>query len=511
MPAFKNLASCLALFFTTVAWGSADLDRQFALQTVGYLKSWDNVDGLFADYVDQAYREYFSEQVRYVLVDLGKANAVLAESKLPYSRLIEDAEILGQLARALKAESILRTRIQKEGPLYRFQIEWLHSPKMDLIATESFQIQEPKAGEKIGVSDIKKILKKGVDQVLGKIPFQGQVNGRDGDIVTVNLGKKAGVGRGDVLVIQTLDEVKKHPLLKSIVDWKLTPVGRAVIEDVDDSLGFAKIQEEAAGRQIARYQKITQVIPAPKATPTVEKVGTEPPKAIHDLPKFGWAGAILQVGAFTRQYSTSNGTSGFSGSGFFFGGKVDGNVWFTKSFFADVGFGFGFSTYGQTNLSTAAATTTGASDMTLFSYRGALGYTLFLTDDIFGPRGWAKLGFQSHNYSMLVDTASSTGSSSFSNIFLGLGADVPIRAGWGAQVSFDFGLINFVGHSTELAAGDASGPTSISFYIGGYYRLFPKMTLRAGMDFLAHSTGFAGGASLHQRVINFSPGLVYYF
>ena len=492
-------------------WATADLDRQYALQTIGYLKSWDNVDGLFADYVDQAYREYFSENTRYVLQDLSKANDILSHSKLPYSRIIEDKEILGQLSRSLRVESVLRSRIQKEGPVYRFQIEWLHSPKMDLIAAEAFEVREPKRGERMSISDIKKALRAGVDTLLGKVPFVGQVNGRDGDVVTVNLGKRAGLKRGDTLVIQTIDEVRKHPLLKTIVDWKLTPVGKLVVEDTDENLGFTRVLEENAGRKIGRFQKIIQIIPlAESPTPLVEKP-VEPVSPEDYVPRIGWSSATLNIGAFSRQYSTGNGAGGFAGSGFYFGAKTDGNIWFTKEFFGDLGFGFGFSTYAQSDLATGESAANSPSSLTLFSMRAAAGYTLFLTENLFGPKGWVKMGYQNHSYSMTTLVAAQTGSINFGSIFMGIGADVPIRSGWGATLNFDFGLLNFVSNAAGLSAGYFSGPSSVGFFVGGYYRLQPRMIIRAGLDFLSHASSFSGGVSMSHRVITFAPSLVYYF
>src|SRR4051812_28798147 len=141
LGAFVALA-CLSSVpaWTTPAHASAELDRRFALETVGFLKAWDNVDGLFADYVAQAYRTYFAHQSRFVLQDLSKADPLIERSKLPYAKVIDDPEILTQLARAMRSQTVIRTRIRKDMGSYRFTIDWLIAPHMDVLASESFTL-----------------------------------------------------------------------------------------------------------------------------------------------------------------------------------------------------------------------------------------------------------------------------------------------------------------------------------------------------------------------------------
>src|SRR4051812_19480384 len=43
---------------STAAHGSVDLDKKYQLETIGILRSTDNVDDLFAEYVATAYKDY---------------------------------------------------------------------------------------------------------------------------------------------------------------------------------------------------------------------------------------------------------------------------------------------------------------------------------------------------------------------------------------------------------------------------------------------------------------------
>jgi hypothetical protein len=502
------------------------LDRQFALESLGYLKSWDNVDGIFAEMVDRAYRDYFSQHADIHIQDLSRANEILSASKLPYYRIIEDNEILGRLCRTMKVESILRTRVTKEGPQYRFEVEWLHSPKMEVMATESFEVREPAMGEKMRPEEMKAGLEKALALLFKKVPFLGQVNGRDAEMITLSIGRSSGLRRRDVLTIGTLDEVKKHPLLNKIVDWKLSKVGQAIVEEVDEQMAFARVSQEEEGRSLGKYQKIMLITPGSDPTdkkggignnsssgswvpegdvPSVQKQAVDKNK-----PRYGWASITPFLGEFARDYTSSNGTAGFRGSGFLIGARVDGNLWFTKNIFADVMVGFGSSSYTPKDVATGTLSGT-SSSMFNFHFRLAGGYTFLLTPDVLGPRGWVKLGFKRYSYGMTVSTTDLTGTTDFNTIMIGLGGDLPIKRGFGVNMDFNIGVIHIVNHATDLNAGNPSGPSGISFYLGGYYTLIPKLQVRAGADFVLHATSFSGGSSFAARMISFSPSVLYYF
>src|SRR3989344_5046789 len=60
-PAF---AACLTAFFVVSSFfipkvqASSEMDRQYSLDSVGILRPWDNIDGLFAEYLRESYKEY---------------------------------------------------------------------------------------------------------------------------------------------------------------------------------------------------------------------------------------------------------------------------------------------------------------------------------------------------------------------------------------------------------------------------------------------------------------------
>lgn len=493
---------------------SPELDRQYSLKSIGILKAWDNVDGLFGDLVTDVYKMELGTHSRFVVQDLSKANQILGTSKIPYNKLIEDPEILGQLAKTFKVDSFLRTKVYKEGPEYRFVIDWVHAPRLQLIATESFKIVEPfSEGKSLGSDEFRKGISAALARLIKKVPFQGMVTGRDQSSVTVNLGVSERINKGDTLVIATIDEVKFHPLLKTIVDWRLTSTGRATVNEVDDGMAFAKIDSEDSDKQIARYQKIVQVIPGQEAKPDVETHVTDYEdrlKTSQEPPRLGWISPGVFIGKYSREASTNNGTSGVSGSGTMLGFKADAQVWFTGDWFGDFNYTFGSSGYSQKDIATHVDTP--ATDVTanLSQIRMAVGYFYHITPNFFGPKGWAKAGFQNTSYGLPNSAAEGTSKTGFTSVTIGLGGDLPIRDDYGVLLSVDFGLFGG-GKETGAYYGTDTGASSVDVYLGAYTWLKPKMKLRAGFDFKSQSLDFINGATISNKVLAFGPSLMFYF
>jgi hypothetical protein len=496
------------------ARATADVDRKYALDTIGTLRSWDNVDGLFADYVATAYKDYFAKQSRFRPVDLSKADAVFSSSKLPYYKAIDDAGILAQLSRSMKTQSLIRTRVRKEGPNYRFTLEWLHAPSMDVLGTETFTLTDI-AG---GFGDVAKPLKAALDRLFRQVPFLGMITGRDENTVTVNLGASSGIHKGDTLSIGTLDDVRKHPLLKKLVEWRVTPTGRVQVEQVEDSLAFCRMLGEEEGRHVERLQKITQITPysEPQTAPIgrAKDDGSLSAAASADtddeVPRLGFVRASLWTGTFSRQFSSVNGAAGLTGSSFLYGAKGEGQVWFNREFFGDIELGYGGFGYSQTDIATNVPTPASGVYGSAYTFKLDLGYSFFLSSEFFGPRGWLKVGYLVHSINLPIVPEESTAPFRTGSIFLGVGGDMPLRNNYGARLDFDFGLLNSA-KETGTANGDINSAYNARLYAGGYYRYDMRLLIAVGVEI--HGTGgeFNNGASLTQRSIALLPSLTYYF
>ena len=322
---FFSSVILLAISFlsTSITQGGIELDRRYALQSIGFLKASDNVDGLFSDYVSKAYEKFFDEQSRFELRDLTPAVKVLEKSSLSYVSLIKDKKILLQLARTAKVESVIRTWVKKVGESYQFELEWLHAPRMVVLAKHAFTISAPPVNQGIQPAELEARLTGALGKLVAQVPFLGQVTGRDDTWVTVDIGEKSGLRKGDEVIVGSIEEIKQHPLLKKLVDWRIVRTGRLVVDEVEDRISFLKIKEIFEGRQVEKFQKIVKIIPSVVESKEValqikkDKVIVDSTDLTIDQPRFGFAVAELHVGQFSRTYTDTS--IGRSGGGTYFG------------------------------------------------------------------------------------------------------------------------------------------------------------------------------------------------
>jgi hypothetical protein len=511
----------LQIFTSALANASADLDRQYALENITCLRSWDNVDGLFAEYVTEAYQDFFSKQSRFLNQDIGKADGLLTASKIPYLKLIQDPEILRQVARAVRADSLLRTKITKTGERYRFEIDWIYAPKMEVLAKEAFDLGSPGNGLSLEAKAIHAELQSHLKKLLKQVPYEGQVTGRDGSVITLNIGTASGLKKGDTLVLGTVDEIKKHPLLKEIVDWRITQTAKAQIDQVEANMSFGRITEEDSNRAVSRYQKIIQIIPG-QSLPSAEslqplyggrKSREDLNRSMSEIPeedpaRLGWVEAQPWLSSWTRTFTDTG--VGKEGSGVAKGAKIEGQLWLNRNWFLQGGLNYGFAQFSQTDTLTQQASTGVDGDLSATRYHYELGYHYLPSRNFFGPKGWVKLGYQSFQLSIPKNDTEKTGSATFSGLLAGFGADLPIRGGFGGIFSLDLGIMNS-GITQGIGLGDPSGISTINLYLGGYYRLSQKMMARLGAEILSQSADFSSGASLNQRLVTYGPSLMFYF
>ena len=497
------------------ALASSDLDRQFRLESVGILKPIDNTDGLFVDYVEEIFKDYLRRQSRLTLANVRVADPIFSQSKFPYEKAIFDPEILKQLAQSTHSESLIRTQVQKVANRYLFQLEWLHAPRMEVISQVRFSLIEPPSGGFFEKQFLSENLENQLFKLIHELPFVGHVSGRDRASVLVNIGVDEGLQKGDILEIGTLNEVRRHPLLNQVLEWKLNQTGKVIVEKIEDGITFCRILQEDRRAAISKYQKVTfiqrsQVQAVQASTGLEQSFGALMQRSEAETPpRLGWLGLTLPIGAYSRQFSSSQGAVANQGGGFLLGAQADTEVWLTKSWFLSGKVSYEFWNFSQTNGqgNQTPATANGGVSGSDVSYLLGVGYAVPLTADFYGPRVWLKLGYRSAQTQLPTSLVENTDGFSLSSIFLGLGGTVPISQQWGAMGDLRLRLLG----SASNSQGQATNSSDFEIFLGGYYQMSLRIKLRAGLGYLSASANFSDGSSLRQNMMTLGPSLLYYF
>lgn len=501
----------LSVLITKTSFANAVKDRTYSLETVGWLQTADNMDGIFSTYVDSIYEKFFTDQKRFQVKSLGRADALLRSSKLPYTSLIQDNDILRRIALQLKVESILRTRVNKEGDSYKFLMEWVYAPKGDVLARHEFRYIDPQKQSNLQGDELPKAIEDGLKKLIGDLPFIGQITGVSGTAVTLNIGRGQGITPGQILVIQTLNDVKRHPLTKTIEEWDFIPVAKLQVDAVDESLMFATIQSVEPNQKVLPYQKVTTVLEAPilrsaDGTP-LDEAGNEIKE--YNFDRIGWAAANLGIGSYVRESGLGDGISGRGGSGWQSTFELEGMAWLNSRFLVESSFAVGLINYSPTNLATGNDIGTSLSG-TFTQFRLAAGFSLLEVNNIFDPTLYVKFGNRTSSYSLATDSTNLTGPSSISGWFIGLGLQMPIRDEFGLMFGMDLNL--FRSHKqTSPALGKPTADSDLMVVFGGTYRYSQRVLFRVVGKVNAFSADFTSGGSVNQKLFSLCPSVMYTF
>jgi hypothetical protein len=500
---FTAIFGVLAFLFTlTSAQASPQNDRVYQLDTLSWLKAADNVDGIFADYLDDLYTRYFKRQSRFAVKPLVGLDAVIGKTSLTYNEIINNKDVIKKIAQKYRAESLIRTHVFKEGETYRFVLEWVYAPKGDVLSSVEFRYVDPKKSQGLEGSDLPVAIEQGLDQLISKLPFIGQVTGVEGDTITVNLGRNQNIRPREIFTIYTLQSLKRHPILNTIEEWRWEPVGRASVEQVEESISFAKVIETEPNQKVIQYQKIKEVLPAP-AEKQPEEAKVEKP-----FPRLGWVAANIGIGNYSRDVGLPT-AAGRTGGGLLGDAEIEGLLWLNSRWLTEASLMTGFTKYSPSDLSTGMSTGTSYSGSTTQA-RVAVGYSLFPARTIFDAIGWVHAGYRYTGYSLPAQATDYTGNSSVGSFFVGVGGEIPLDSRFAAQLGLDLGLIRSASQDSP-DFGATSGSSDLMLSVGGTYHLQDQFFLRLLVKLNSESMDFAGGQSVSQKLFSVSPSIMYYF
>ncbi len=537
MNGFKNFFRWMGMFFLSFfllgsplgspALASIELDQLYALETIGYLKSSDNIDGILETTIDTIYQNYFTKQNRFSVHDLSSLHLLLKNAQIPYQKTIADLDILTQIAKSTQTETLLKTQILKKETQYFVTLEWLHYPRMELLAKNHFTLEKAQDQLSLNLEKVSSEFHEHLNQLFSSVPMLTSITGRDHQWVTLNINIPDPIKKGDILVIATLDRVEKHPLTQAILDWKWIQTGKVQVESIENSMAFGTILEENSPHTILKHQKIIAIEPptTPLSPPREQETDSnwmqnsseQNLDSLNSPIHLGWLSLALWSGLAQWQYTTDQPNAlTHTGSGLLLGPQLEGELWYTRKWFSNVTWAYGIWHFSQRDLSTGSltpASQAGGVQGSLMKTQLTLGYSHLFEDDPLGLRGWIQWGYQNWTLSLPISAIENTGPLSLNTGLLGIGCDWPIQnTPWGLRSHLNIGLFSWLGHSQQTWISTAAQKiTTLDFYLGAYYRLRTPMALKLGFQFQQSGVHFSGVTAITQTVIAITPSFVYFF
>jgi hypothetical protein len=481
----RFLAAALLVASSPLLADTSDPNQLLAFKKIYVEHVQDNVDGTYQAPVEQSYKEIFDRNPRFELVSDKSA-----------------------------ADSAVRTVITKKATGTDIEITLVVLGTGEIFSTDKTSLAGEATGKETGGA-VKALLK----TALKRIPFYGTITGRDSSQLTFDIGMAHGLKKGDVVQISRVDNIKRHPLLKSIVDVQMVPAGSAVVDNVEDTIAFGHVNSEIAGEQLKRLYKVTAIESrapvAPKEFPSAVPGGTieEKADAEEGRPELGFVALGPFIGGFTSSTSQNGGSTNFTGSTFNPGFKLSSEIWLTKRWFADIAFGYSAISYSQQNaLVPSAPDLPGVSSSTREFSMNA-GYKYLPDNSVYGPQAYVKVGYYSFTFDTAVQPGQAMSPKMYSGFNLGVGGLLPVTKSYDWGVRLDLNILLFPSLSESgFITGPQPSATVAGFYLGGYHHFNPQIAVRAGVLFDIYSANFsANSSSTSQKVIGFTPALVYYF
>ncbi len=477
--------------------GNADPNYLLAFKKLYLEPVQDNVDGALQAPVEQSFKEIFDRNPRFELV-----------------------------ADKAHADTLVRTVLEKKTTGIDINISLVLAATGELFTTEHDSVGPSASGRETGTK-VKQLLK----AALKRIPFYGSITGRDGKELTFDIGGAHGLRKHDVIQISRIDNIKRHPLLKSIVDVQLVPVGSAVVDTVEETISFGHIKSEITGESIQKLHKVTAIearlqdpVAAPTGEDSREQQGREtrplsdaPPRGDadgqgDDRPHIGYVSLGVQIASFSSSSSQGGGTP-VSGGGFNPGARLGTEIWLTKRWFADMTLGASAVSYSQGLDGTTSATPAPSFSTSTRVFGIDFGYKYLPDGNLYGPHISAKLGYSSFSWSTPVSAPDLLSSKSYSGINLGVGGVLPLATyDWGLLMNVNVMLFPSLTEDTVKVVGTDGSASGTTFFLGGYHYFNPKVAVRSGINVEIFSANDStAGSSTSQKTFGLLTSVLYYF
>jgi len=506
----------------------SQIDSDLTLRRVAVLPSSDNVDGIYARPIESQITSLVKDSHRWDFSDATVSGAMPSISDLEeqpalalktFGKLDADAFLVAVASRGAMGMSVrLDLFLKKDGRL---------------VAQEAF-----KDNPRTEIPQLKEQIKILYSRLVAKLPYQGLILSRQGNRVTINLGKSDGLRKDQIVSAVQIISVQRHPKFGFLISTDKEILGQIKILKVDETLSFGAIVNERERGAIARFAKITSLAPVEYGDPSLEPDASRDLKARPDSnvafgekptewvpshpPSFGQIGFRVGFGSYDYNLSGISSDCCEAKSSLYPSITLDGEIWINPNWIARVQMTQGI-------LSTSNPRSgSSPSDInhSYGRYQLELGYNFLLKDDFFGPKIQIDAGLATA--STKVDDSNPRGltSASFSGLLVGLMGLFPVDDAkiWYVGGKFNLFLFPSMSESPVTSGGDPKA-TINDFSLFAQRKLSENLRAVGSLDFSLYSASYSGAGnrydasgttpevatSLSQRHTVLSGGIVYMF
>jgi hypothetical protein len=367
--------------------------------------------------------------------------------------------------------------------------------------------------------------------LLKKIPYEGRILSRDGNRVTVNLGKLDGLQNDQTVSVIQIISATRHPKFHFLISTEKEILGKVKIAKVDDTLSFGIIVTEREKGAIQKDAKIsgldfvTYSTANPYVNPEEGQVSSRPDSDVSfgknpqvwvpkDPPSFGRVGAQLGLAMFTESADLESGPLEAKNS-YAPNILLDGELWLTSNWTVSALVHQGIISIDNPRSGSSPTQL----NQSFSRYELLAGYTFRTGMDIWGTNVMVQGGWT--NAQLFVDDASPRAftRTTFTGFKLGVQGSAPVTPDrrWRAGAKFYLHLAPHLSES-PYSSGAKSDPKVNEFGVFGGKKISEDLMVTGNLDFLQYTASFSGAgtgsedaSSLSQRFTLITAGINYFF
>ncbi len=187
---------------------------------------------------------------RFDVVERAMLKKILDEQKMGLTGVI-DEKTATKLGKILGVKVIISGSVMKLENILEVNARIIDVETASIIAAENVKATASTSLQSLIVQMSEKIIK--------NFPLEGYVVARNGDEVTIDLGKLAGVKSEMEFMVFKEGKVIKHPKTGEVLDIEKIETGKLKISDVNNKIATAEISEEDADNAIAVGQMVKSI------------------------------------------------------------------------------------------------------------------------------------------------------------------------------------------------------------------------------------------------------------
>lgn len=491
------------------------VDEALTVRKIVILPFTDNLQGIYSRPVEKFVTEMVDKNHHWELSEYTAAGALLSPDELE-----NNPQAVATISQNVNADAFIAGRIIKGPGGIHIKVSMYLTSDKKLFAHQSVENIQ-----RFQVTEVQEQTYSLIKKLLRHLPYNGLVLSRQGQRVTLNLGKNDGITKDQIVSVAQIIKTNRHPKFGFIISAEKEILGKIKILKIDDSLSFGKIVTEKEKGIIQTNSKITGIdyVTYSNVNTLDDKsqdkdylmqrpdgqitFGNNPDEWVPKKPPtFGMVGASAGLGMYTGNVQTS--TSLATKNPVYPSIKFSAELWMTPiwSLHANL-------RQGIISVDNPSGSSPSSLSQSLTSNDFLIGYNMRFTSGAWGPRVEVLGGFSS--YKLYIDDTSVTGLTTklYSGWKVGVSGKYPITMDkkWSAGANLFFLLGTKL---SEKPTSSGSSDNSINQF-GAYldYKLGENLLIRGNLDFEIYSSNFSGTSvtSSSQRHTNITGGVHYLF